>query len=191
MNAYLTYVRKNENYIHLLGLKNSANIFYLNKLNLISGQPVIVVIENNIILSLYSINDSGDLFQIFGNIDHLFELGKLYDLSFKNIKKYNFIRNILIEAFLCLSIEESKYNKLLLEDLENQIFYNFLHINADLFDIKKFIVKEINKSDLDCNLKIRLLEKIQYHKNNRRKILKKKIDVDLSGYGININTLVH
>jgi adenine-specific DNA-methyltransferase len=54
-------------------------------------------------------------------LNHLFELDKLYDLSFKNIKKYNFIRNILIEAFLCLSIEESKYNKLLLEDLENQM----------------------------------------------------------------------
>ena len=191
MNAYLTYVRKNENYIHLLGLKNSANIFILNSLNLISGQPVIVVIQNNIILSLYSIDDSGDLLQIFGTIDHLFELDKLYDLSFKNIKKYNFIRNILIEAFLCLSIEESKYNKNLLEDLENKIFYNFLHINADLFEIKKFIIKEIKKSDLDCNLKIRLLDKIQYNKNNRRKILKKKIDVDLSGYGININTLIH
>jgi len=191
MNAYLTYVRKNENYIHLLGLKNPANIFYLNKLNLISGQPVIVIINDNIIISLYSINDSGDLFQIFGNVDHLFELDKLYDLSFKNIKKYNFIRNILIEAFLCLSIEESKYNKHILENLENQIFYNFLHINADLFEIKKFIIKEINKSDLDYNLKIRLLEKIQYYKNNRRKILKKKIDVDLSGYGINVNTLVH
>lgn len=191
MNAYLTYVRKNENYIHLLGLKNSANIFNLTSLNLISGQPVIVVIKNNIILSLYSINDSGDLFQIFGTVDCLFELDKLYDLSAKNIKKYNFIRNILIEAFLCLSIEESKYNKNILEDLENKIFYNFLHINADLFEIKKFIIKEIKKSDLDCNLKIRLLDKIQYHRNNKRKILKKKIDIDLSGYGININTLVH
>lgn len=191
MNAYLTYVRKNENYIHLLGLKNSANIFNLTSLNLISGQPIIVVIKNNIILSLYSINDSGDLLQIFGTIDHLFELDKLYDLSAKNIKKYNFIRNILIEAFLCLSIEESKYNKNMLEDLENKIFYNFLHINSDLFEIKKFIIKEIKKSELDCNLKIRLLDRIQYHKNNKRRILKKKIDVDLSGYGININTLIH
>ena len=191
MNAYLTYIRKNDNYIHLLGLKNSANIFNLNSLNLISGQPVIVVIKNNIILSLYSINDSGDLFQIYGNVDYLFELDKLYDLSFKNIKKYNFIRNILIEAFFCLSIEEGKYNKQILEDLENKIFYNFLHINADLIEIKRFIIKEIKKSDLDCNLKVRLLEKIQFYRNNRRKILKKKIDVDLSGYGININTLVH
>jgi len=191
MNAYLTYVRKNENYIHLLGLKNSANIFNLNSLNLISGQPVIVVIKNNNILSLYTINDFGDLFQIFGTIDHLFEMDKLYDLSSKNIKKYNFIRNILIEAFLCLSIEESKYNKNILEDLENKIFYNFLHINEDLFEIKKFIIKEIKKSELECNLKIRLLNKIQYHKNNKRKMLRKKIDVDLSGYGIHINTLVH
>jgi hypothetical protein len=191
MNAYLTYIRKNENYLHLLGLKNSANIFNLNALNLISGQPVIVIIKDNIILSLYSIDDSGDLLQIFGTQDYLFEMNKLYDLSFKNIKKYNFIRNLLIESFLCLSIEESKYNKEILEDLENKIFYNFLHLNIELFEIKKFIIKEIKKSDLDCNIKLRLLEKIQYHKNNKRKLLKKKIDVDLSGYGININTLVH
>jgi len=191
MNAYLTYIRKNENYLHLLGLKNSANIFHLSTLNLISGQPVIVIIKDNIILSLYSINDSGDLLQIFGTQDYLFEMNRLYDLSFKNIKKYNFIRNLLIESFLCLSIEESKYNKELLEDLENKIFYNFLHLNIELFEIKKFIIKEIKKSDLDCNIKIRLLEKIQYHRNNKRKLLKKKIDIDLSGYGININTLVH
>ena len=46
------------------------------------------------------------------------------------------------------------------------------------------------KSDLPDNLKIRLLASLKKTKNPNKKILKKKIDVDLSGYEIKINSLV-
>ena len=46
------------------------------------------------------------------------------------------------------------------------------------------------KSDLSDELKIRLLASLKKTKNPNKKILKKKIDVDLSGYGIKIDALV-
>jgi hypothetical protein len=43
---------------------------------------------------------------------------------------------------------------------------------------------------LKFEIKSRLLSKLDTMKNPQNKILKKKIDIDLSGYSININTFV-
>ena len=65
-----------------------------------------------------------------------------------------------------------------------------MHIEIDLFKMKPAIVKEIKKSELSNELKHRLLSSLNKTKNPNNKILKKKIDVDLSGYSVNVNTLI-
>ena len=62
----------------------------------------------------------------------------------------------------------------------------FIHVESKLNAIKK----EIKKSMLKFEIKSRLLSKLDTMKNPQNKILKKKIDIDLSGYSININTFV-
>ena len=46
------------------------------------------------------------------------------------------------------------------------------------------------KSDLRIDLKNRLLANLKLVKNPNKKILNKKIDIDLSGYSIKINTFI-
>jgi hypothetical protein len=132
----------------------------------------------------------GNLYQIVGDNDLLFELDELTDLSLKNLQKYNLIRYFVSHVFECLSIQEAKHNSEIFELLEEKIFYNLLHIEIELFKIKPAIIKEIKKSELSNALKDRLLFCLKLIKNPNKKILNKKIDIDLSGYSIYINTLV-
>ena len=111
-------------------------------------------------------------------------------MSLKNLQKYNLIKYYVSQVFQCLSIQEAKHNSEKFELLEEKIFYNLLHIEIEIFKIKQFIAKEIKKSELSIELKNRLLISLNLTKNPNNKILKKKIDVDLSGYSIDINTLV-
>lgn len=190
MIAYLTFIRKNKDYLHLLGIKKPANVFSIQHLNFISGQPVIVVVNDDLILSLYYIAEDGELFQIYGTIDYLFQSKTLHDLTNKNIRKYNYIRNILIHSFMHLSIEELDYYSETLEDIENIIFHNYLHLDIDLYRIKNGIIKILNKSDLNSAIKERIITGIFKHKIQNRRLLRKKIDIDLSGYLIKINSFV-
>jgi hypothetical protein len=96
----------------------------------------------------------------------------------------------LINSFSSLSIEESKYKLKDLEDLEDRIFCNILHLKIDLYKCKQLIIREINKSNLDNDLRIRLIYNIKKNKISNRKILRKKIDIDLQGYSINIDSLI-
>ena len=89
MNAYLTFIRKTDNNLHMLGIKNPKNIDDLQKYNLISGQPVLCVLSNNQIESLYVISRNGNIFQVYGEQDNLFSLDFLTDMSSINVKKYN------------------------------------------------------------------------------------------------------
>lgn len=190
MIAYLTFIRQNKDYLHLLGIKKPANVFSIQHLNFISGQPVIVVVNDDLILSLYYIAEDGELFQIYGTIDYLFQSKNLYDLTNKNIRKYNYIRNILIYSFMMLSIEELDYYSETLEDIENIIFHNYLHLDIDLYKIKNGIIKILNKSDLDSDIKERIITGILKHKIQNRRLLRKKIDINLSGYLIKIDSFV-
>lgn len=190
MIAYLTFIRQNKDYLHLLGIKNPANIFSIQHHNFISGQPVIVIIKDDLILSLYIIAEDGELLQIYGKIDYLFQSKNLYDLTFKNVKKYNYIRNILINSFMALSIEEINYYSISLSEIENLIYHNYLHLDIDLYKIKSGIIKILNKSDLETNIKKRIIDEITDHKIYKRRLLRKKIDIDLSGYLIKINSFV-
>ena len=52
------------------------------------------------------------------------------------------------------------------------------------------ISKEIVKSCLKYNIKKRLIDYLKKIKNPNKKIIRKKIDIDLSGYGIYINTFI-
>jgi hypothetical protein len=155
-----------------------------------SGQPIISVIQNNKLVAFYILDAEGNLYQVVGDIDYLFDLNELIDLSLINLQKYNLIKYFVSHVFQCLSIQEAKYNSEIFELLEEKIFYNLLHIEIDLFKIKLSIEREIMKSDLSDELKIRLLASLKKTKNPNKKILKKKIDVDLSGYGIKIDALV-
>ena len=190
MKAYLTFARKKENDIHMLGIENPSNICDILFANLKSGQPILSIILNNKIVSFYIIDVEGNLHQRVGDIDHLFELNELSDLTLKNLRKYNLIKYFVSHVFQCLSIQEAKYNSEIFELLEEKIFYNLLHIQIELFKIKPAIIKEIKKSELSNEIKNRLLLSFNKTKNPNNKILNKKIDVDLSGYSIHINTLI-
>ena len=190
VKAYLTFVRKKENDVHMLGIENPKNICDVLFIELKSGQPIISIIQNNKIIAFYILDSEGNLYQLIGDIDYLFDLNEMTDLSLINIQKYNLIKYFVSHVFQCLSIQEAKYNSEIFELLEEKIFYNLLHVEIDLFKIKLSIAREIMKSDLSDSLKIRLLASLKQTKNPNKKILKKKIDVDLSGYSVKINALV-
>jgi len=190
MKAYLTFARRKEDDVHMLGIENPTNICDILFVGLRSGQPIVPVLSNNKIIAFYILDIEGNLYQIVGDHDYLFELDQLTDLSLKNLQKYNLIKYFVSHVFECLSIQEAKHNSDIFELLEEKIFYNLLHIEIDLFKIKPAIVKEIKKSELPYVLKNRLLICLKQVKNPIKKILNKKIDIDLSGYSIYINALV-
>lgn len=190
MYAFLSFVRKTSNEIHILGIKNPTNISDLKKFNLRSGQPCIIIIEENKVISFYIIRHFGTIEQIYGIKDYLFDVKFLYDLSLINLKKYNYLKNLLINTFLELSVAESKYNKEILEDLEERIFHNFLHLKIELPEMKNNVIKEFNKLEIEIGIKNRLLLALRKNKVSNRKLLRKKIDLDLSGYLLKINTFI-
>jgi len=190
MKAYLTFVRKKENDVHMLGIENPVNICDVLFIQLKSGQPIIPVIQNNRIIGFYILDVEGNLYQLLGDIDYLFDLNEMTDLSLINLQKYNLIKYFVSHVFECLSIQEAKHYSEAFELLGEKIFYNLLHIEISLYKIKLSIAKEVVKSELSDELKVRLLASLKQTKNPNKKILKKKIDVDLSGYGIKINALV-
>jgi hypothetical protein len=195
MHAFITfcrqYVRQNNlTEIHLLGIKNPKNISVLEKYNLRSGQPIVCVIESSQIVAFYLIANDGELFQVYGSLDFLFEIEEIDDFCLVNLQKYNYINYSLLEIFKCLSKEESKLYADIFENLEETIFYNLLHTESDFLKIKNFIKKEIAKLDISLQIKTRLLKSLSIIKNPNNKIIKKKIDVDLNGYSIGINTFI-
>ena len=133
MKAYLTFARRKEDDVHMLGIDNPTNICDILFANLRSGQPIIPVLLNNKIIALYIIDVEGNLYQIIGDIDLLFELDELNDLSLKNLQKYNLIKYFVSQVFQCLSIQEAKHNSEKFELLEEKIFYNLLHIEIEIF----------------------------------------------------------
>lgn len=190
MIAFLTFVRKSDHDIHLIGIKNPTNIEILNDINLVSAQPVVCILDDEKIVAFYLINTNGDLLQVKGTRDLLFEVKELYDISFINIKKYNIIKNYLVTIFHHISIEESKYFFKDFEILENRIFYDLLHAELENYQIKSQIIKHINKSSLNDQIKKRLAFYLKKTKIASRRILRKKIDINLSDYSIHIYTFV-
>jgi len=190
MKAFLTFIRKYEQDIHMLGVKNPININILEEINLISGQPIISITENNEIVGLYLIKVNGEIFQINGNIDFLFDLQEMSDISTINVKKYNAIRYYLINTFYNLSMKEFGLYEVQLDKLENTIFYNYLHADFEISQLKTILIREINRSDFSYYIKKRLIAQLRHIRPPSKKILRKKIDIDLSGYSIHINTFV-
>lgn len=190
MKAYLTFLRKKENDVHMLGIDNPVNICDILFIKLKSGQPIISVIQDKKLIAFYILDIEGNLYQTLGEIDYLFDLNEMTDLTIVNLKKYNLIKYFVSHVFQCLSIQEAKYYSEAFELLEEKIFHNLLHVEISLYRIKILIAKEIVKSELSDELKMRLLASLKQTKNPNNKILKKKIDVDLSGYGIKINALI-
>jgi hypothetical protein len=190
MKAFITFIRTYEKDIHMLGIKNPDNIDALKEINLISGQPVVSILENDVIVGLYLIKVNGEVFQVKGNIDFLFDLKEMSDISSINVKKYNAIRYYLINTFYNLSMKEFGLYEIQLDKLENTIFYNYLHADFEISQLKTILIREINRSDLSYYIKKRLVTQLRNVKPPTKKILRKKIDIDLSGYSIYINTLI-
>jgi hypothetical protein len=190
MKAFITFIRTYEKDIHMLGIKNPDNIDTLKEINLISGQPVVSILENDVIVGLYLIKVNGEVFQVKGNIDFLFDLKEMSDISSINVKKYNAIRYYLINTFYNLSMKEFGLYEIQLDKLENTIFYNYLHADFEISQLKTILIREINRSDLSYYIKKRLITQLRNVKPPTKKILRKKIDIDLSGYSIYINTLI-
>ena len=185
--AFLTFIRRKNDEYSFLATENPSNLIKINEYKLQSGQPVIIVKENNILIALYAIGNDAELFQIYGNQDYLFFMNCINDITLMNIKKFNFIKNTLLEIFDELSIQESKLYKNVFESFEDQIFYTTLHTELNNRSIRNVIVKEIKKLQVPNNISNRLLNKIKSCKQLPENYLRKKIDVDLSGYGIYIN----
>ena len=190
MNAFLTFSRHKNEEIHLLGIKNPENISVLSSFKLRSGQPVLCVIEKLNIIAFYLVDDEGELYQVYGDKDYLFDINEIDDFCLINLSKYNYIRNLLMNMFDCISVSEAIEYANIFEDLEDLIFYNYLHTEINNISLKNAIKKEIKKSILKFEIKSRLLSHLDTMKNPQNKILKKKIDIDLSGYSIYINTLI-
>ena len=190
MKAFLTFIRKCDQDIHMLGIKNPNNINALEEINLISGQPIVSIIENNVIIGLYLIKINGEIFQVKGNIDFLFNLKEIIDISTVNVKKYNAIRYYLINTFYNLSIKEFGLYESQLDNIENTIFHNYLHTDFEISQLKTILNREINRSELSYYMKKRLIAQLRHVRPPSKKILRKKIDIDLSGYSIYINTFV-
>jgi hypothetical protein len=190
MKAYLTFARRKEDDIHMLGLDNPINIYDLLFTDLKSGQPILTILNNHKIIGFYIIDIEGNLYQLIGETDYLFDMYELVDLTIINLQKYNLIKYYVSNLFDCLSIQEAKYNDAQFEFLEEKIFYNLLHIETDIYKLKSLINKEIKKSELSEIIKNRLLIRLKLIKTPNKKILKKKVDIDLSGYSIKIDALV-
>ena len=190
MKAYLTFIRKKESDIHMLGLENPENLEDILFITLRSGQPILSIIHNKKILAFYLIDNESNIHQLYGDEDLLFRLKIINDLTIINLQKYNLIKYFIFNFFECVSIEEAKFYCDSFENLEEKIFYNLLHVEIDYYKIKSAIKKEIRKSDIKFEIKNRLIAELEKTKLPNKKILNKKIDIDLSGYSIYINTLV-
>lgn len=189
--AFLTFIRRKNDDYSFLAIENPSNLISTKECFLRSGQPVIVIKENDKLIGLYLISNNAELFQIYGEEDYLFFMKTINDLSLLNIKKYNFIRHILTEMFSELSIQESKQYKDIFESFEEAIFYTTLHTELENKSIKSIITKEFKKLEIPYSIKNRMLDKVIRLKNISENYLRKKIDVDLTGYGIYINALKH
>lgn len=190
MKAILTFVRKLEDNTHFIGVDNPINIDELNKFNLISGQPVICVVNNNILTALYLIKNDGELFQVHGENDFLFDIKNIYDFTLINLNKFNLIKYYLINTYSCLSLNEFEILNEDMLSLENKIFYDLLHTELASNKLKNYILRIIKKSDLKFSIRERLLKNLNITKYPNNKIFIKKIDLNLSGYDIYINTFV-
>lgn len=186
--AFLTFVRKKWDDCSFLAIENPKNLTELDVSCLRSGQPILIINDTNQMLALYVISKNAELFQIYGEEDYLFFMETINDLSLMNIKKYNYIRYILTDAFDELSIQEAKVYNDIFESLEETIFYTTLHTELSLASIKNILLKEIKKINIPTNIKQRLETKAKLSKCASENYLRKKIDVDLTGYGIYINT---
>lgn len=187
MKAYLTFLRKHEDEHHALGV--DVEITVSDKYLRISGQPLLLITKDNSLLALYLLNDDGDLNQVSGIKDYLFEIEFIQDLSIMNIKKYNTIKYFLFSIYSSLSLNEFAYYEKELLALENLIFYNLLHIELDVNKIKSMIIRIIKRSNLDNSIQQRFLEKLKRNHFINRKTLRKKLDLNLSGYPCKIKTM--
>lgn len=184
MKAYLTFLRKNELEHHAIGVDIKINVpdLYLR----ISGQPLLIISKDNSLLALYLISEDGDLNQVYGIEDYLFNVEFIHDLSSINIKKFNTIKYFLLSMYSSLSLSEFSFYQKELLSFENIIFYNLLHVELDVNKIKSMIMKIINKSDIEQSIQQRFLEKLKRNNFINRKILRKKLDINLSGYNCKI-----
>ena len=66
MKAYLTFVRKKENDVHMLGIDDPENICDILFIELKSGQPIISVIKNKELIGFYILDAEGNLYQLLG-----------------------------------------------------------------------------------------------------------------------------
>jgi hypothetical protein len=127
MKAYLTFVRqKNNQDLSFLGIQNPENISEALPFKLISGQPIISIVKDKNLIALYLIDANSELFQVYGEEDFLFMLRYLEDYSNINLPKYNSIKQILLDSFSCLSIQEFEaYDKEMKKFEDNEINPDF------------------------------------------------------------------
>lgn len=191
MKAYLTFVRqKNNQDLSFLGIQNPENISDALPFKLISGQPIISIVKDKNLIALYLIDANSELFQVYGEEDFLFMLKYLEDYSNINLPKYNSIKQILLDSFSCLSIKEFEAYDKEMKKFEDKIFYELLHTDLNYIRIQNHISKEIKKLSIDSIVLDRMVHSCKMSRQLTLKQMRKKVDVNLSGYGIHINAFV-
>ena len=75
-------------------------------------------------------------------------------------------------------------------DVENDIFYQHLHTDLEISKIKSIFIKEIYTLDIELSLKRRFLTALKNSRLPTKKMLRRKIDMDLSNYSVYINSFI-
>jgi len=191
MKAYLTFVRqKNNQDLSFLGIRNPENISDVLTFKLISGQTIISILKEGKLITIYLIDSNSELFHVLGDEDFLFMLKNLEDYSNINLPKYNSIKQILLDSFSCLSINELEAYDKIMKDFEDKIFYELLHTDLNFNKIQNHIIKEIKKLSINLIVLERMVACCKNSKQITLKQMRKRVDVNLSGYGIYINTFI-
>ena len=77
-----------------------------------------------------------------------------------------------------------------MKKFEDKIFYELLHTDLNYIRIQNHISKEIKKLSIDSIVLDRMDHSCKMSKQLTLKQMRKKVDVNLSGYGIHINAFV-
>jgi len=178
MKTYLTFYKKSSQF---LGVSFPLE---LEIEEIPSGSPVIVVVDHDLIKCVYRIGTNGEINQIYGFQDYLIQTDEIFDLSYKYLKIYHYIRFVLENLFRELLLDELIRNKTALLIIEKSINDNYFN-NSLSWDVFKSVVsREIKTSKIENKLKTKLSGKLNKIREPTAYVTSKKIDVNMVGYDV-------
>jgi hypothetical protein len=178
MKTYLTFYKKSSQF---LGVSFPLE---LEIEEITSGSPVIVVADHDLIKCVYRVGTNGEINQIYGFQDYLIQTDEIFDLSYKYLKIYHYIRFVLENLFRELLLDELIRNKTALLVMEKSINDNYFN-NSLSWDVFKSVVsREIKTSKIENKLKTKLSGKLNKLREPTAYVTSRKIDVNMVGYDV-------